>query len=143
MSDKNMTPSEKYALECFEKAFKKAKTITYNPKWENGTGYFSNAVSGEDAPHLEEGEVVSTFDTIGRDMIIIGTVFGNVVIFQRYDNRRDIFSYNAPGDVEQLLKPFLSSKLSPNAMSSLLGETNGFSNVGERIRLSMQENNHE
>jgi hypothetical protein len=139
---KPFTVNEQYTLDCFEKAFANATSIPYNPKWENGTGYFDNAVTGADAPMLLEGELVSARAIDDRDLIIIGTVFGNVVVFQRYGSRRDVFSFNAPGEIKNILQPFLTGKLSSSAMSSIVGENHGFSNIGERLRLSMKESNY-
>ena len=80
----------------FARTFERAQRIPYDQKWENHKGYFSNAVIGEAAPVIEHGEVVSSISETGRRIIIIGTRFGNVVIFDRYANNEvGIFVSNA------------------------------------------------
>ena len=69
----------------------KPKMIEFNPKWSNGTGYFDGAVSGKHAPVLEPGTIVQfvTPEPNKRRGLIISTIFGNVVVFERYPNGED------------------------------------------------------
>ena len=76
--------------------------LTYSPKWANGTGYFDHAVSGEHAPNLPEGARAACMGDDGRRIIIIGTAFGNAVVFERFTNGSVIVS-NVPREVTKLL----------------------------------------
>lgn len=79
------------------------KEIPYNAKWENGTGYFDNAVYGKDAPVISAGELVKSISTGGRKIILIGTRFGNIVLFERYtDPESDVVVTNQPQEIEKL-----------------------------------------
>lgn len=55
--------------------------VAYNTEWENGTGYFDNAVY---TVALNPGERAKSTSTGGRRIIFIGTRFGTCVFFERY-----------------------------------------------------------
>ena len=55
--------------------------IPYNTEWENGTGYFDNAVY---SVALNPGERAKSTSTVGRRIVFIGTRFGTCVFFERY-----------------------------------------------------------
>lgn len=82
------TTIQQYWAKAFDKV---PTTVEYNPKWANGTGYFDHAVKGEHAPKLEVGEMVKCETPAPnlRQMIIVGTRFGNVVVFERYSPKDD------------------------------------------------------
>lgn len=54
--------------------------LPYNFRWETSTGTLAHAVRDE----LSYGQVYVSFDTKGREIILIGTAHGNVVIHERY-----------------------------------------------------------
>jgi len=54
--------------------------VPFDPTWANGTGYFDGAVDGL---KLSIGEVVKSTCPTGRRLIIVGTVLGNVIVFER------------------------------------------------------------
>lgn len=62
------------------------KEIEYNNAWSNGTGYFDFAVKGENAPTLKVGEMCKSQTPFGRKIVMVGTNYGNVVVFGRYDD---------------------------------------------------------
>lgn len=57
------------------------KEIDYSAEWENGTGYFDNAVY---SVILNPGEVAKSTSTGGRRLIFVGTRFGTCVFFERF-----------------------------------------------------------
>lgn len=61
--------------------------VPFDPKWNNGTGYFDHLVK-EDL-ELEDGEVVRFVDNMMRNGIIIGSPLGNLVIFERRARKLD------------------------------------------------------
>lgn len=84
------------ALKEFNKLLDRSTAIEFNPKWANGTGYFDGAVNGPDAPQLDYKKIYSFSDHHGRKGLIFPTRHGNVVVFNRYSNRREVIGMNAP-----------------------------------------------
>lgn len=79
------------------------KTIGYDARWANGTGYLDGAVR---VVHLDEGALVATKDDLGRRIILVGTPAGNVVIFERYRHTGDapeVLVANQPLAIRSLL----------------------------------------
>ena len=75
------------AAVLFDKKFTTIETtIEFNPEWNNGTGYLNYCVSGEFAPVVPSGEMIKFITNNQRKGIIVGTMFGNVVVYQRYSN---------------------------------------------------------
>jgi len=73
------------------------KIVPFNPAWNNGTGYYNGAVSGEDAPLIPPGEIVKSVSPApnNRRILIVGTLLGNVVVFERYtDGDKSIIVMN-------------------------------------------------
>lgn len=122
----------------FDKAFAQAKQIPYNPEWANGTGYFDYAVRGKHAPELSQGEVVAAVTPMpnNRRIIIVGTMKGNVVFFERYtSNQSGVFACN----MDYEIKKVFAGKL-PNAILNeedvvvIVGDGTGIKNIGERLK---------
>lgn len=72
----------------FENAWRRVKDVVpykkaWEPDWKPKKGYTSGAVSGRSAPKLEIGQIVKTEVKTPSPfrLIIIGTPFGNVVLF--------------------------------------------------------------
>jgi hypothetical protein len=76
----------------FSSVFKQVDKVKYDPSWENGTGYLDNAVKYE----LQPGKIVATTDNMKRDIILIGTRWGTVAIFYRYENNNRTIVKNYP-----------------------------------------------
>lgn len=98
----------KTARDYWAEAFAKIEVmIEYNPKWANGTGYFDHAVKGEHAPKLQPGEMVKAEVPAPnlRRIIIVGTRFGNVVVFERFSpdggDRSNVIVANYPRILER------------------------------------------
>jgi hypothetical protein len=76
------------------------KTLEYNAKWENGTGYFNNLVTDKDLQStLEIGALARCTDAHGRKMIIMQTGLGLLVIFARHNDENTSFRVNADKDL--------------------------------------------
>ena len=133
----------------FYYAFNETQTIVpYDKRWENGTGYLDHAVRGIDAPALIPGSIVKTTTSGGRKVLLIGTRFGNAVIFERYTNPAigtavptytEIIVGNVPHEIAEL---YLGSAIGTNlarddvTLFMLLGDPKSASNnpnVGMRI----------
>lgn len=92
----------KYANEAFSRVYNDAATleVTMDAEWNNGTGYFDGAVHANLG--LSAGQIVKAYtgEKNRRRLLIIGTAFGNVVVFDRYtDNAlldHPVFVLNAP-----------------------------------------------
>ena len=119
--------------QAFHAAIDNADTIEYSAKWENGTGYFDFAIKGAYIPKLAHGQVVQSVAPAGRRIGIIGTTYGNVVIFDRYtDPNNSIVVYNMPTKVSELLMlPF--GALTVDNIEQLFGDEFTAMNIGIRI----------
>lgn len=128
----------------FNEMFKLTKkTVEFDPKWANGTGYFDRATKAE-LPALKIGEVgkcVADFgdDRDNRRILIVKTRFGNVVLFERYICGKDgklngPIVHNTPSAVRksEMFHPD-SGALTARNMSDALGDESLHYNVGRRI----------
>ena len=67
----------------FDTIFDAAKiTIEFKSEYANGTGYFDPMVDLDLG--LKTGEAAKMIDRNGRKVIIVNTIFGNAVFFERY-----------------------------------------------------------
>jgi len=105
-------------------------TIVFDPAWKNGTGYYDGAVRAD--LNLKPGERVKFEDDIDRRGIIIGTRFGNVVVFERYsaegDTRSSTITHNSPSKVEHFVS---SASLQSNDIYRIIGDNH--LNIGTDI----------
>lgn len=92
-------------------------------EWNNGTGYLNGAVDGKYAPVLKVGQSCSSTLKDGRIAVMVGTMYGNIVVFQRYTNPergyvvsnvpselKGTFSNPLTGDSLELLSRIISDK---------------------------------
>ena len=127
----------------FNKAFNsdEIEDIPFNPEWCNGTGYFDWSVEGSEAPGLTIGQMVKSKDENGRRMILIGTRFGNVVVFDRFVKQEDdgVWVFNAPRS--KTIKTLIdSSAVGERDMITLLGSWGDFTqNIGFEIEKIAKE----
>ena len=69
--------------------------------WNNGTGYLNGAVDGKYAPLLKVGQSCSSTLKDGRIAVMVGTMYGNIVVFQRYTNpERGYVVSNVPNELK-------------------------------------------
>lgn len=124
----------------FNEAFNAIEEVLeFNPKWANDTGYLDNAVDGEDAPRLEEGEVAKFIDGYGRRAIIIGTFYGNVVVFDRYKGQEDggVYVTNTPSRTALIETIIPNGAVSEITMINILGGWGNLDdNVGNTIKMA-------
>lgn len=88
-------------------AHKATKSLAFNPEWLDRHGRPVHAVRGEIAPKLGLGEIAKTCCTHNRPMLIVGTMCGNVIVFQRYADNTETFVFEAPQAVTNLFSPTL------------------------------------
>lgn len=108
--------------------------VSYNPEWENGTGYFDNAVT---LNRLSPGEMACSQCPKGRKILLIGTRLGNCVVFYRYSNDDGAqIAYNVPHEVEKLLD-LSKSRLYADNIDLVLGDADEYRewlpNIGHRL----------
>lgn len=80
----------------FSQVFEKIENvIEYSRSWENKTGYLDNAAS---IVNLKPAEMAKSVDHNGRRIILIGTRFGTVVVFDRFIGQTNggVYVTNAP-----------------------------------------------
>ena len=73
-------------MTSFDKVYESTKKkVPYDSKWENGTGYLNGLCN--EMLGLKIGEVAKTVDGAERKILMMGTPYGNIVIFQRYTGK--------------------------------------------------------
>ena len=127
----------------FQRTFNTAevKEIPFNEGWCNGTGYFDKAVKGQEAPVLTIGEMVRSRDGFGRRLIIIGTRFGNVVVFDRFTDQIDngVWVVNHPS-CEMIKMMVDNGAVGERDMITLLGSWGNLkNNIGFEIEKISKE----
>jgi hypothetical protein len=106
--------------------------LVFDPRWNNGTGYFDHGVEGEFAPVIPSGIVCKTEASNGRKMIFVGTPLGNIVVFQRYDGRGPIVSNQAFNLRSAAI--IENGSLSIDELRKVLGDEHGFQeNIGNYL----------
>lgn len=124
MSTKSNLPGS-----IFQRIFREIQTeVPFDPSWANGTSYLDGAV---DYP-LSPGEMVKTTDNYGRRVIMIGTRFGTVVVFDRYQGQTDggVYVSNRPqsATIDALMT---GTAIGGGEMACVLGDF--VPNIGETI----------
>ena len=123
----------------FQAMFEKLQTtIPFNTEWENGTGYFNDLVFC-DTVKLENGQMAKSMDGCNRKIVVVGTRFGNVVLFERYSGRsNEVITSNVPPEITDLfLNSSLGSKTSEEVIELLLGQT--YSSIPKNIGIKIEE----
>lgn len=124
-----------YEGQLFNKVFNAIEdVIEFDPKWENGTGYFDHV---RKAP-VEIGALKASRDTYGRRIILIGTRYGTVGIFDRFKGQTEdgIYVMNVPSR-NTLIKELLGhSNLTYEQMVVAIGRR---SNLGLLIEEIFEE----
>lgn len=110
------------------------ESIEFNEAWSNGTGYFDFAVYGEHAPTVKPGTIVKSVTPGNRRMLIVGTLLGNVAVFDRYyGNAEGVFVYNTTSAVERTCM-IRNKSLDEENLIIILGASWDNYNIGERIQ---------
>lgn len=120
---------------AFDLIYRAAPKIEFDRRWNQLTGYMDGIVTGQHAPVLAAGEVVAscTSEHGRRKLVVVGTPLGNVVVFQRYQDRDDIFAYNSTRHLRRhMMTPLLPSLLDAKDIELLLG-TAEKPNIGQVI----------
>lgn len=91
---------------AFQETFDKIeKTVDYDPIWNNGTEYLDGAVKHV---KLASGEMAKAVDGFKRRVILVGTVFGTCVAFERFspkdDQRSNAIVSNVPRPCRALVR---------------------------------------
>lgn len=123
----------KTVMEMFLEMFDNLTEVTYNPQWSIGGYYMPEAVKGKHAPKLQPGAVVSAIDYKGRKIVLVGTDFGNWVVFQRHyaDDQGGILVYNAPAGMAALLNINVGI-VDAHAFTTIFGSMPDLPNIGWR-----------
>lgn len=134
-----MATNHELKVQVFNQAFDNAVKIDYDHRWEDSAGYFGKLCDPVLIKAYSEGAMCATTDDFGRKIIIIGTYFGPVAVFERYSKAavgEEVYVYSAP----QLLvrAQFLSTTgaIDLQTIQELLGhhDHNEPRNIGTRIK---------
>ncbi len=108
--------------------------VPFDPKWNNGTGYFDHLV--KDDLKLEDGEVVRFADYMMRNGIVIGSPLGNLVIFERRARKLDKVQPNdaviVVTNLPRELRWMYPNELTSDEFNTILGIP-GNPNLGLRL----------
>lgn len=118
----------------FESAFNdvEVEEIEYDQNWGNATGYFDYATEVS----LSPGEIRKTQDETNRRLILIGTRFGTVVVFDRFSGQTNggVYVSNIPGNNELISALVPLSAIAPLGMINILGARDHITdNIGVKI----------
>jgi hypothetical protein len=108
--------------EMFYGLFEDAPRIEFDPRWNNGTGYYDHAARGRYAPKLAVGQMVSAVSPMpnNRKIVIVGLGEdkGNFVFFERYtDGAHDVIVSNGEtSGCPELVKDAMSSRVSDTGL---------------------------
>lgn len=122
------------ASNTFNRKYETITTVVaFDECWNNGTGYLDGCVKADIG--LRPGDSAKGVTSNERKFIVVGTRFGNCVVFQRYTGGEgDVFVSNVPHKVGMLYRAFTSvgTALDSDGMAALIGHP-GDLNVGARI----------
>jgi hypothetical protein len=97
------------------------KTLNYNPSWER-EAYLDEAMFDKVlAAKMGVGKFAKTTDANGRKIIIVGTRYGVVLVFQRYGGDSEHLVYHMPWKI-QTLRQVEPGFLSMSGLHKLLGD---------------------
>lgn len=104
---------------CLEKI---PESVSFDPSWSNGTGYYDNATK---AP-VPVSKWVWCHDSItNRHLILIGSRFGTIVIFERYTHgsKTPVIVCNVPRKGYVVWQTAgMNSQLGDRVLSHVLGD---------------------
>jgi len=123
------------AGEIFKKCFDSIQNaVPFDHSWKNGTGYFDHATNMIELP---AGELAKSTDDFGRRIILVGTRFGTVVVFDRYKNQSDggVYVSNIPDKGKEVFDLVVSkTSISEWEMRGILGNWDfSYENLGSKI----------
>jgi hypothetical protein len=120
-----------YIAKVFNEQFDKIqKTIDFKEDFKNNTGYLNGVVEFAEVP---EGEIVKMVDDFGRRCILIGTLFGTTVVFQRYADSEDRYVCNLPRELERFGFHLTGNRIESEAtLHHFFGTWEP--NIGEKLR---------
>ena len=124
-----MTTASNLPGKIFQRIFQQIQNeIPFDPSWTNGTGYLDGAVSHP----LPPGKMAKTIDNYDRRVILIGTRFGTVVVFDRYQGQTDggVYVSNRPQSVT-IGALMTGTAIGGGEMACVLGDW--VPNIGETI----------
>ena len=124
-----MTTASNLPGKIFQRIFQQIQNeIPFDPSWVNGTGYLDGAVSHP----LPPGKMAKTIDNYDRRVILIGTRFGTVVVFDRHQGQTDggVYVSNRPQSVT-IGALMTGTAIGGGEMACVLGDW--VPNIGETI----------
>lgn len=125
------------ALEYFLKAFNEIpNTLDYDPQWRGiRSKEFDYAVFSRHCAKLHNGQIATAESDLGQKMILIGTRFGNVVIFERYSPGTGVLPALGINHTKHFRKGGWVRGSDPTLpeLEVLLGNEEEPSNIGVRI----------
>lgn len=119
----------------FNKIFNRVdKVLAFDPRYANNTGYLDGLVK---LVQLNQGEILKMIDDLGRKAIIVGTLFGPIVIFERYavilDGDVQRYIKNCPPELSKYGFVTSNNLVEYQEMCHVLNYTESDLNLGQKI----------
>lgn len=113
----------------FTEAYNTIKqTIRYNSDWMDNEGYFPGAIT---AVKLDIGRLAKSVDDVGRRIILIGTRFGTVVVFDRYTEQVEDGVWVSSRPNSRVIYELMSK--GPIGISEMITIMGSWGNIGDNI----------
>lgn len=125
--------------ETFTKHYESAPGMLFSEKYNNGTGHFDALVSADLGLKPGQTARMYTGEKNRRRILIIGTFFGNVVVFDRYtdgaarEGSSHVLAFNMPPEIERLFRDLLTVPLNHEMLTALVGAWRPKDNIGYRL----------
>ena len=129
-----MNSSGRVFYDCLEKI---TETVQFDPSWSNDTGYYDGAVK---APVLVGKWIWCHDRTTNRYLILIGTRFGTIAVFERYTHgsKTPVFVCNTPRKGYVVWQSAgLNSQLGERVLTHVLGDPE-FPTIAPNIGMTIE-----
>lgn len=107
--------------EAFLQRWNDVPKIPFNAYWMTTKDYPLHATAGDDAPSIHPGEIVGTTTTDGRRLLLTGTLLGNVVVMERYQDDPDFLTWCATSSIRSFVGDNAANALTLKSFNYLIG----------------------
>jgi hypothetical protein len=132
----NPSRVDQCAANMFELAYSQIeREVAFSLEWGDGSGFLDYVCYDKKlAAQLKPGEFARTSDEYGRKIILIGTRYGAVAIFQRYPGDSLTLVKNLPLQIRQMNLIDNNGRLGYDDLYLMLGKP-GAGNLGQLLEM--------
>lgn len=127
--------------EAFLRRWNNVPKIAFNSYWMTTKDCPSRATAGDDAPSIHPGEIVGTTTTDGRRMLLTGTLMGNVVLMERYQDDPDFLIWCATPPIRAYVGDKVANAITFASYNYLIGSgvASAIARNYENVNSTLQE----